>query len=29
VQVDSGLIEYGGVRYIGAAFRHLWTLEVA
>ena len=29
VQVDSGLIEYGGVRYVGAAFRHLWTLEVA
>ena len=29
VQVDSGMIEYGGVRYIGAAFRHLWTLEVA
>lgn len=29
VQVDAGLIEYGGLRYIGAAFRHLWTLEVA
>lgn len=28
VRVDAGTVDYGGVRYIGAAFRHLWTLEV-
>jgi hypothetical protein len=28
VQVEAGMVEYGGVRYTGAAFRHLWTLEV-
>ncbi len=29
VQVEAGMVEYGGVRYAGAAFRHLWTLEVS
>lgn len=28
VVVDSGIVAYGGTRYVGAAFRHLWTLAV-
>lgn len=29
VQLDAGTVDYGGARYVGAAFRHLWTLEIA
>ncbi|MBK8138050.1 MAG: hypothetical protein IPK52_19935 [Chloroflexi bacterium] len=28
VVVDSGVVTYGGIRYVGAAFRHLWTLAI-
>lgn len=28
VQVDTGVVEYAGIRYAGAAFRHLWTLAI-
>lgn len=28
VRVETGIYDYGGVRYIGCAFRHLWSIGV-
>ena len=28
VRVETGIYAYGGVRYVGCAFRHLWSIGV-
>jgi hypothetical protein len=28
VRVDPGLFSYGGVEYVGCAFRHTWLIAV-
>lgn len=29
VRVEPGIYTYGGVEYLGCAFRHTWTLDIA